>query len=140
ELLHKLEDARKKAEEEPEKVGHLLAQGKAQPPVDTQPEDPFAGFAGDPPMPSRIKVDLRPVPPLPPKLLPKPFRKWVRDIAQRVGCPLEYVAVAAIIAVAVLVGRKVAIRPKRHDDWTVVANLWGGAVGRPGELKTPALE
>ena len=31
------------------------------------------------------------------------------------------------------------IRPKRHDDWTVVPNLWGAIVARPGMLKTPAL-
>jgi hypothetical protein len=80
------------------------------------------------------------VPPLPAAILPPPFRPWLADIASRIGCPLDFVAVAAIIVVATVVGRKVAIRPKRHDDWTVVANLWGGVVGRPGALKTPALE
>lgn len=124
----------------PSQGGHVLAKANNQVGKDVEPQDPFAGSAGYPPKPARIKVDLRPVPPLPPKLLPKPFRKWVLDISRRVGCPLEYVAVAAIIAAAVLVGRRVAIRPKRRDDWAVVANLWGGAVGRPGELKTPALE
>lgn len=124
----------------PSHGGHPLEKAKNKVVKDVEPQDPFAGSAGDPPKPARIKVDLRPVPHLPPKLLPKPFRKWVLDIARRVGCPLEYVAVAAMIAAAVLVGRRVAIRPKRHDDWSVVANLWGGVVGRPGELKTPALD
>jgi putative DNA primase/helicase len=41
---------------------------------------------------------------------------------------------------AAVIGRKVGIRPKRADDWTVVANLWGMIVGRPGVLKTPAAE
>ena len=31
------------------------------------------------------------------------------------------------------------IRPKRRDDWLVIPNLWGGVIGRPGLLKTPAL-
>lgn len=38
-----------------------------------------------------------------------------------------------------LIGRKFGISPKRHDDWTVVPNLWGAAVGRPAMLKSPAL-
>src|SRR6185295_15561239 len=39
-----------------------------------------------------------------------------------------------------LVGRKIGIRPKRYDDWLVIANLWGCIVGRPGLMKTPALD
>src|SRR5262249_20652637 len=57
----------------------------------------------------------------------------------RVSCPLEYPSMAAIVAMGIMVGRKVAIRPKRFDDWTVVPNLWGAIVGRPGTLKSPAL-
>ena len=38
-----------------------------------------------------------------------------------------------------MLGRKVAIRPKRQDDWAVVPNLWGLAVGPPGIMKSPAL-
>jgi hypothetical protein len=32
------------------------------------------------------------------------------------------------------------IRPKRHDDWLELANLWGCIIGRVGLLKTPALQ
>lgn len=139
ELAHKLDGARKKAEEEPERVGYLRRKGPELDPADLRPLSPFAGYAGDLPRPAPIRADLRPVPALPPEFLPEPFRNWVADIARRVGCPLEYVAIAALIAVAALVGRQVTIRPKCRDDWTVVANLWGGIVGRPGVLKTPAL-
>ena len=45
-----------------------------------------------------------------------------------------------MVAYASVVGRKVAIRPKRRDDWTVVPNLWGTIIGRPGTLKSPALQ
>jgi putative DNA primase/helicase len=48
--------------------------------------------------------------------------------------------VAAVVAAAAVIGRKIAIRPKREDDWTVVPNLWGLVVGRPGIMKTPALQ
>jgi hypothetical protein len=73
-------------------------------------------------------------------LLPKVFRPWIEDIAERMQCPPDYPAVAAMIALATVVGRRVGIRPKRRDDWLVVPNLWGGVVGRPGVLKTPAIQ
>ena len=54
--------------------------------------------------------------------------------------PADYPAVAAMVALGAVVGRQIAIRPRRLDDWAVVPNLWGGIVGRPGLLKTPALQ
>ena len=89
--------------------------------------------------------DLAPLPGLPevpafePGLLPAAFRLWLMDVSERIQCPADFPAVGAIVALAAVVGRQVAIRPKRKDDWTVVPNLWGAAVGRPGVLKTPAL-
>lgn len=53
--------------------------------------------------------------------------------------PPDFAVVAAIVALGALIGRKIGIRPKCHDNWTVVANLWGFAVGRPGQMKTPAV-
>ena len=38
-----------------------------------------------------------------------------------------------------LIGRKVGIFPKAHDDWLVIPNLWGAVVGRPSLLKSPAI-
>ena len=89
--------------------------------------------------------DPEPLPTLPavpdfePGLLPETFRGWLMDIAERVQCPPDYPAVAGMTSLAAVVGRQVAIRPKRADDWLVVANLWGAIVGRPGTLKSPAL-
>ena len=48
-------------------------------------------------------------------------------------------AVGALVSAAAIIGRKVAMRPKRQDDWAVVPNLWGLAVGPPGIMKNPAL-
>jgi putative DNA primase/helicase len=31
------------------------------------------------------------------------------------------------------------MRPKRHDDWTVIPNLWGAVVGNSGVMKSPTL-
>jgi putative DNA primase/helicase len=52
---------------------------------------------------------------------------------------MDFPAVAAMIALATVVGRRVGIRPKRQDDWLVVPNLFGAVIGRPGVLKTPAI-
>jgi putative DNA primase/helicase len=73
-------------------------------------------------------------------LLPEAIRPWIMDISERMQCPPDYPAVATIVTLAGVLGRQVSIRPKKHDDWTVVPNLWGAVVGRPGVLKTPAIQ
>jgi putative DNA primase/helicase len=72
--------------------------------------------------------------------LPRKLQPWARDICERMQCPPDYLFVAIIISLAALLGRKIGIRPKRFDVWLIIANLWGAAVGRPGLLKTPAIE
>lgn len=86
-----------------------------------------------------LPIALPPVAPFAEELLPVALRPWISDIAQRMQCPPDYPAVASIIALASVVGRQMAIRPKARDDWTVVANLWGAVIGRPALLKTPAI-
>jgi putative DNA primase/helicase len=90
--------------------------------------------------PQPVRFELRPVTTLEPEMIPAPLRGWLNDIAERVSCPLDFPAVGAIVSAGIVVGRKIAIRPKCQDDWTVVPNLWGAIVGRPGVLKTPALK
>jgi putative DNA primase/helicase len=87
-----------------------------------------------------IKKDLSPVFPLPPAIIPEPYRAWLTDIAERMQCPLDYVAVAALVTTASLIGAGCKVRPKRHDTWAVVPNLWGGIVGRPSTMKSPSLK
>ena len=91
------------------------------------------------PLPQPLPEGLPPVEPFDPRLLPERLRPWVEDVADRMQCPPDFPAVAAMVSLASVVGRQIAIRPKKHDDWTVVPNLWGGIVGRSGVLKTPAL-
>ena len=82
---------------------------------------------------------LPPVPELDPAMLPESLRPWITDVAERMQCPLEYPAIGALVALSSIVGRQIGIRPRRRDDWTVVPNLWGAVVGRPGLMKSPAL-
>jgi hypothetical protein len=90
--------------------------------------------------PQPLPDPLPKVEPFEPKLLPEAFRPWIQDIAERMQCPMDFAAVSVMVAIASVVGRKIVIRPKKHDDWRVVPNLWGGVVGRPGVLKTPAIQ
>lgn len=89
--------------------------------------------------PKPLPEDLLPVPKMTPDLIPLPYREWITDISERMQCPIEFPTVGAIIATASVIGNVIGIRPKRHDDWLVVVNLWGAIIGRPGILKTPAL-
>ncbi len=90
--------------------------------------------------PEPLPDDLPDVMPFDYELLPDKFRARVHDIATRMSCPPDFSAMSAIVASAAVIGRKVSIRPKRFDDWTVVCNLWGCAVGRPGLMKTSAIQ
>lgn len=108
------------------------ASGSAVTPLPEHPEDW--------PEPQPIPTELPPVVAFDIDLMPLAFRAWVLDIAERMQCPIEYVAVAAILSLSGAVGRRVAIRPKVHDTWLVVPNLWGMAIGRPGIMKSPAVK
>jgi hypothetical protein len=78
---------------------------------------------GGVPEPQDLPASLLPVPAFDPDLLPENFKAWVEDIGTRMQCPLDYVAVAAMIGAGVLIGRKIAVRPKQRDNWTEVSNL-----------------
>ncbi|MDI3462768.1 MAG: hypothetical protein OJF50_001589 [Nitrospira sp.] len=86
-----------------------------------------------------VKTDLLPVEPLPLNILPLPFRGWIADVSNRMQCPPDFVAAAMLVMAGAIVGAGCGIRPKKYDDWTVVPNFWGGVVGRPSMLKTPAM-
>jgi len=92
------------------------------------------------PEPGSLPTGLSPVAAFDIAGLPRGFQRWVEDMAERMQCPVDYLAVSVMVVLASIVGRKVAIRPKREDDWTVVPNLWGAVIGEPGLMKTPALQ
>lgn len=103
-------------------------------------QDMLAAREGDWPDPQPLPDELPPVLPFDYDLLPSTVQPWTRDIAARLQCPPDFPAAATMVSFASLVSRKVAIRPKRHNDWTVVPNLFGMVVGPPSVLKTPAMQ
>ena len=90
--------------------------------------------------PEPIPNNLPTVPPFDAdKLLPATLAPWVKDIAERMQCPIDYVGVAIMIACGSVIGSRFAVRPKQVDTWCEVPNLWGIIIGRSGDKKTPAL-
>lgn len=71
--------------------------------------------------------------------LPDALRGYVKDISERMQCPPDFAAVGVMVMMATIIGRKVSIRPKQKDDWTVIPNLWGAVVGNSGVMKSPTL-
>lgn len=119
----RLVDASELARLQRKAAARVLADGGELPWMEPRPLPPIAA----------------PVPTLPDGLLPAPLRPWLADVAERVSIPLEFVAAPAVVALGSVVGRTVAIRPMARDDWQNPANLWGGIVGPPGTMKTPAI-
>ena len=89
------------------------------------------------PEPLPVKNTLLPVLPMTLDMLPTPFQPWVGDVCNRRQCPLDFIAISAILMMASLIGARCSIKPNAQDDWTVVPNLWGGILGDPGTLKSP---
>jgi hypothetical protein len=89
--------------------------------------------------PVPLRNELHAVQPLHHSNFPVPFQDWILDVSERMQCPPDYIAVAAIVSIAAIIGTGCGIKPKQHDDWLVIPNLWGGLVGHPGKLKSPAV-
>jgi Protein of unknown function (DUF3987) len=102
---------------------------------------PSRGFSENEwPEPKPLPEGLLPVATFDPAFLPEAFAPWVMDTADRMQCPPEFVAIPAIVAEGSVLGRKVGIQPEQENNWLEVSNLWGNVVGRPGTLKTPAMQ
>ena len=96
--------------------------------------DPLASW----PDPIPLNDELPGVMPFDPAMLPGQLCSWVMDIAERMNCPADLVAIPAMVAAGACIGRKVGIRPQRCTDWLEVANIWGCVVAPAGSLKSPA--
>lgn len=90
--------------------------------------------------PTPLPDSLPPVKAFNPEMLPPGLRNYVMDVSQRIQCPPEYCAVAALALLSGLVGHKVRLRPKQHDDWEIVCVLWALLVGDPSAMKSPAIK
>lgn len=125
----------------PEPIRIMPARPRPAPgPQESASDTSGSASPGDWPNPEPLRAELPPVELFDPEMVPNAFRAWITDIAERMQCPLDFLGAALLVALAAVVGRRVGICPKRRDEWLVVPNLWGAVVGRPGLLKSPAVE
>jgi len=108
--------------------------------LDAAEEPPAVEAEDEWPDPVPLPDGLPPVAAFDLALLPEVLKPWAADIAERMQAPSDYVAVAIMAAVGAVIGRKVGIRPQASTDWTVTPNQWALLIGRPGVLKSPAME
>lgn len=89
--------------------------------------------------PKPINHTLPPVTGITHNMLPKPLYDYAINTAERLGVPIEFVAVPLVVALGSVIGTKVAIMPKRYDNWDIVPNLWGAVIGKPSSKKSPSI-
>jgi putative DNA primase/helicase len=92
------------------------------------------------PDPYALPEALHPVDPFDFNLLPEKLRPWAVDAAERMQCPPDYLGASMVTALGTVIGTKIVIKPKVADDWQVAANQWCLIIGRPGVMKSPAME
>jgi putative DNA primase/helicase len=99
----------------------------------------FSALVDEWPEPLQIKKELLNVEPLTLEIIPESLQPWLQDVSHRMQCPLEHVAIPAMVMLGGVIGSRCGIRPKKNDSWTIIPNLWGGIIGKPSTLKSPAL-
>jgi len=87
------------------------------------------------PLPS----ELEPVEAFPLAALPDAFRPFVSDVADRMQCVPDFVAVPLLVSAASIVARTVRIRPQGLTDWSETPNLWALVVGSSATMKSPTM-
>ncbi|QEH34273.1 hypothetical protein OJF2_28080 [Aquisphaera giovannonii] len=71
-------------------------------------------------------------------LLPPPVARLVRDGADAIGCPPDFLAVPALVAAAGAIGRSASLLLKH--GYFASTTLFAACVGPPSDGKTPALK
>ena len=91
--------------------------------------------------PNDIETKTPPVQTLEADLIPAPFRPWLADVSHRMQTPPDFSAISSIVIVGSIIGAGCGIRPKKLDDWEIIPNVWGAAIGRPSVvLKSPSMK
>lgn len=89
--------------------------------------------------PQALVDSLPAVPKFAIQLLPKELATYVKDVAERMSCPVEFPAVAAMVVLASAIGSRIYCKPYANGTWMVPAGAWGMVVSPPSAIKSPPL-
>jgi len=93
------------------------------------------------PQPVPLVAKLAPVQAFDTAWLPASLRGWIGDIAERMQCPPDFPAVAAMAGLSSVAGRRFCIQPKEQDEgFTEFPHLWAMLIGRPSLMKSPSMQ
>jgi Protein of unknown function (DUF3987) len=96
------------------------------------PEQPVPFSFGDEHVPSVPHMN-------PDELLPPVVALYVNDEAERLNVYPEAIAMPLIASLGIVVGCRIAIKPKAKDSWLEHTNLWGFVAAPPGSRKSEAI-
>lgn len=113
--------------------GGTLDQFEAMTPVEVSKEQ--IRRCHEKPIPGYVKLEE-----IDPDMMPEPIMTWADDCARRLNVCPSFIFTPLIVSLSALIGRKVAIAPRRHASYIEVPNLWGMIIGRPSTKKTPSSE
>jgi Protein of unknown function (DUF3987) len=85
----------------------------------------------------RLEI-LPPVAPFPVDVLPDPAARLVKEGADAIGCPRDFLGVPLLAVAAGTIGRSASLLLK--DGYFVGATAFMGSIGPPSDGKTPALK
>jgi hypothetical protein len=91
--------------------------------------------------PEPLEREVPPAPEFPMDVLPEDVRAYVLDHVERLQCPPDMVAMAAIVELAGLIGKEATIRPKDLDsEWSERACIWNVLISPKSTMKSSALK
>ncbi len=76
--------------------------------------------------------------PFPVEVFPPTVARFVRTVAEAIGCPMDFVTLPTLIVAGAAIGRSVSLRLK--PGYFTSASLYGMNVGGPTSGKSPALD
>jgi hypothetical protein len=84
-----------------------------------------------------LPIPLRnPLPPMNTNLIPDKWREWCLINAENTGVSPYPIFLQALVGLSSLLGNKVTIKPKKHDEYTQYPNIWACIIAPPGSKKT----
>lgn len=93
------------------------------------------------PEPVPLALKMPPVREFDPAWLPSSLRPWIADIAERMQCPPDFPAVAAMVTLSSVAARRFCIQPKLQDEgFCEFPHVWGMLIGRPSLMKSPSMQ